>query len=66
MTKANKKANVETNSIDAQLAEITTVSGQIRFLASQGMSRGDIAKKLNKRYQHVRNVLTQPLKKATN
>lgn len=65
MAKANKQT-VQATSEDAfaQLDNIPTVSGKIRFLASTGMSRGDIAKKLDKRYQHVRNVLTQPLKKT--
>lgn len=49
---------------DALLTEHKTVSGVIRHLASTGMSRGDIAKVTNKRYQHVRNVLVTPLKKA--
>lgn len=40
-----------------------TKSQKIRDLAAGGMSRADIAKTLNIRYQHVRNVLTQPLKK---
>ncbi len=60
--KSNKK-QVQVNDIDTQLEAITSVSGKIRFLSSQGMTRGEIAKKLGKRYQHVRNVLTQPLKK---
>lgn len=64
MTKTNKKQNVQVNDVDTQLESIPTVSGKIRYLASTGMSRGDIAKKLDKRYQHVRNVLTQPLKKT--
>lgn len=63
MTKTNKKVQVQVSDIDVELEKITTVSGKIRYLASTGMSRGDIAKKLDKRYQHVRNVLTQPLKK---
>jgi hypothetical protein len=40
------------------------VSKAIRHFDSQGMSRGDIAKVLNKRYQHVRNVLITPIKKV--
>lgn len=39
------------------------VSKTIRQLHSEGFTTGQIAKMLNKRYQHVRNVLTQPLKK---
>lgn len=40
------------------------VSKTMRGLAAEGYSTGAIAKMLGKRYQHVRNVLTQPLKKA--
>lgn len=39
-----------------------TKSALIRKLAGEGKSRSDIAKMLNIRYQHVRNVLTAPLK----
>lgn len=46
-------------SIQAELARYTTTSDKIRYLNSKGFSRGSISKILNKRYQHVRNVLTQ-------
>jgi len=39
------------------------VSYVIRFLSAEGFTTGRIAILLGKRYQHVRNVLTQPLKK---
>jgi hypothetical protein len=39
------------------------VSNVIRELSSIGFTRGQISKMLNKRYQHVRNVLIEPLKK---
>lgn len=41
------------------------VSQKIRTLNSIGVSRSQIAKVLDKRYQHVRNVLTTPIKKKT-
>lgn len=41
-----------------------SVSAAIRKLHADGKSRGEIAKLLNKRYQHVRNVLITPVKKA--
>ena len=47
----------------AYIKECGGVSAAIRKLDAEGMKRGAIAKRLNKRYQHVRNVLTQPLKK---
>lgn len=42
---------------------ITTTSGKIRHLNNAGLTRSEIAKTLNIRYQHVRNVLIQPLKR---
>ena len=35
----------------------SSVSGKIRALNSYGVPRAEIAKLLNKRYQHIRNVL---------
>jgi hypothetical protein len=67
MTKKIEATNevvVEVNEVDTKLASIETVSGKIRYLASLGWKRGAIAKKLEKRYQHVRNVLTAPVKKT--
>ena len=43
------------------LAGLNT-SQKIRKLHSEGYSRGDIARFLEKRYQHVRNVLVTPVK----
>lgn len=59
MKKVAPKLSKET--IEA-LAKITSISGKMRYLDSQGMSRGDISRALNKRYQHVKNVLDHPLK----
>src|SRR5882762_6545083 len=39
------------------LAALPTKSAKIRALAAEGVSRADIARKLDIRYQHVRNVL---------
>lgn len=39
------------------------VSLTIRTLSSLDYTRGQIAKMLGKRYQHVKNVLDEPLKK---
>jgi hypothetical protein len=44
------------------LSKLPTKSAKIRFLASQQMPTAEIAKTLDIRYQHVRNVLTTPLK----
>lgn len=59
----SEKAFEMTAEQQTALDSIKTVSGQIRYLDSIGMSRGQIAKKLGKLYQHVRNVLTTPLKR---
>ena len=45
------------------LEAITSISGKIRYLDGQQFSRGQIAKHVGKRYQHVRNVLETPLKR---
>ena len=45
-----------------KLNNCSTTSAKIRYLASIGFERGPIAKQLNIRYQHVRNVLITPVK----
>lgn len=45
-------------------ATYPTTSAKIRFLHSEGWDRSRISKHLQIRYQHVRNVLLQPIKKA--
>lgn len=49
---------------DELLEEHKTKSGMIRFLASKEFSRGQIAKFMGIKYQFVRNVLIQPVKKT--
>jgi hypothetical protein len=44
------------------LSSIATVSGKIRYLASINLTRMEISKVLNVRYQWVRNVLITPVK----
>lgn len=46
------------------LAGLNSVSAKIRWLASEGYKNGPIASLLGIRYQHVRNVLTTPLKRT--
>lgn len=46
------------------LSQYKTKSDAIRDLSSKGYTRSDIAKMLGIRYQHVRNVLVQKLKKS--
>jgi hypothetical protein len=65
----------KTYDIPALFTEHKTKSNVIRFLSSEGLKTGEIAKMLQDagvvsvngtpiRYQHVRNVLTQPVKKT--
>lgn len=69
MSKAKQVQNVQTsdevvvNEIDQALVKFTTMSAKIRYLNSMNMSRGAIAKKLNIRYQWVRNVLITEVNK---
>lgn len=64
------EATVETTSnnaevdVNALMTELKTKSAVIRKLHADGKTRSQIASLLGIRYQHVRNVLTQPLKKA--
>lgn len=46
------------------LSAFKTTSAKIRHLTAQGKSRSEIAKVLGVRYQHVRNVQLQILKKG--
>lgn len=54
----------KTYNYDELMTQYKTKSSVIRFLSTEGMKRSEIAKFMNIRYQHVRNVLTQPLKKT--
>lgn len=45
-----------------KLNKLPTKSAKIRYLNSLDMTRGQIAKTLDIRYQHVRNVLITPVK----
>ena len=48
---------------DTIVSGSATKSDKIRQLLAIGMKRGDVAKLLNIRYQHVRNVELMPLKR---
>ena len=48
-------------SITTELNSLPTISSKIRYLNKKGYDRGDISRILQKRYQHVRNVLITPL-----
>lgn len=61
---ANTKKTARTLSKDqqAKVDALTQTAGRIRFLLSEGYSRGDVARILGIRYQWVRNVDITPLK----
>lgn len=66
MSKPNTKVSqVETNYVE-ELKKFQTKSERIRYLNAQGISRSEISKMLDIRYQFVRNVLERPLKKQAN
>ncbi len=59
-TQAKAKAKVKlSESLSKEMEKYETTSDKIRFLNSKGIPRGAIADILGKRYQHVRNVLTE-------
>ncbi len=51
-----------TESDQKLFSDLPTKSAKIRFLNSQDWSRGQIARYMEIRYQHVRNVLITPVK----
>jgi bifunctional DNA-binding transcriptional regulator/antitoxin component of YhaV-PrlF toxin-antitoxin module len=53
-------ATLETRRMREVVKNLTTVSDKIRALDEAGFERADIARFLDKRYQHVRNVLVAP------
>lgn len=58
-----KKTLADTYSYDSLLEETVTKSAMIRRLDSEGFKRMEIAKFMDIRYQHVRNVLVQAAEK---
>jgi hypothetical protein len=57
-----KKDDFDPKVAAAHIARFGSVSGAIRGLTAEGKTRGEVAKILGKRYQHVRNVLVTPVK----
>lgn len=64
MSKTNKQESNKELFTRDQLLSHKTTSGKVRFLTSLGIDRSEIAKILNIRYQHVRNVQITPIKTA--
>lgn len=66
MSKTNTQSKTEAKSNDNVLSKyegLPTVSAKIRAMHADGIKRSQIAKLLDKRYQHVRNVLVAPAPK---
>jgi len=59
MTKVRRKT------LEEVVTNLPTKSAKIRALHAENYSRSEIAKFLEIRYQHVRNVLITPLKKTS-
>lgn len=62
MSNTKKSAPSVSKDLQVKLDSLTSTAAKIRFLASEGHSRGDISRILSIRYQWVRNVLITPLK----
>ena len=62
-SKQTIKPTIETKYDAVELEALPTTSAKVRYLTSKGVSRSEIAKTLNIRYQHVRNVQVTLLKK---
>lgn len=61
-TSPNKKPIKE---LPASVQKLETTSSKIRELNSRKWATGDIARSLGIRYQHVYNVINQPLKRKS-
>ncbi len=61
-TTTKKTAPKLDTKVQAELDTLQTTASKIRFLDANKVSRGDIARILDIRYQWVRNVLNTPLK----
>ncbi len=58
----NEKTVIKLTTKQNKLFESLNTSDKIRMLDSLNYSRSLISKYINKRYQHVRNVLITPIK----
>lgn len=52
-----------TEAQQTELDKLPTISAKIRYLDKENFTRSRIAKIMDKRYQHIRNVLETPLKR---
>ena len=56
--------NTNVKIAEVDLSNCTNKSEKIRYLHSLGYKTGEIAKLLDIRYQHARNVIITPVKKT--
>jgi hypothetical protein len=61
MSTSTTQVNI-VNVVDDMVNSTNTKSHKIRWLFGNGFTKGQISQMLDIRYQHVRNVLLQPLK----
>jgi hypothetical protein len=59
-----KKTTTVSADLQKKIDALTSTAARVRFLLSEGHSRGDVARILNIRYQWVRNVAITPLKNS--
>lgn len=64
MANTKKAAPKLNKSQNEALEALDTTAAKIRYLTAEGHERGDIARILGIRYQWVRNVQLQPIKKG--
>ena len=62
MNEIARRKNEQVSQIQDQLVNLETTSSKIRYLLANGYTRSQVAKVLNIRYQHVRNVELNPKK----
>jgi hypothetical protein len=60
-----KTASKDILPMPEDVAKLESKSAKIRALAAKGWKTGDIARTMNIRYQHARNVLKQPVKNSS-
>lgn len=59
---SKNQKNIVSKKQQDHLDTLETTSAKIRYLTAEGLTRSQIAKTLNIRYQWVRNVQITPLK----
>lgn len=60
----SNQVSIDTTIVSIRTSQVMSKSAKIRALYDLELEKADIAKILNIRYQFVRNVLNQPLKKG--